>query len=306
MERSALEGMRIGVFGKGGAGKSTVVAFLAAALREAGHPVLVLDADSTNHGLAAAMGMDREPDPLLDHFGGMVFSGGAVTCPVDDPTPLPGARVRLDGLPSHLVASNPEGVYLLVAGKLGLLGPGAGCDGPVAKIARDLRVVRDDPRSVTLVDFKAGFEDAARGALTSVDWALAVVDPTTAAPRMARHLATMVAEIRQGAVPATRHLETPGMVELADRLYREARVRGVLAVLNRVGTRATELALRRALEGSGAPIVAVFPEEPAAGEQWLIGQRLRSDPLLSAARTLAGRLERVARTVQLQPHGAEV
>lgn len=301
MQRKPLDGLRIGMFGKGGAGKSTVTVFLATALREAGYAVAVLDADSTNHGLAAALGMDREPDPLLDHFGGMVFSGGLVTCPVDDPTPLPGARVELDRLPARFVARSPEGVRLLVAGKLGSMGPGAGCDGPVAKIARDLRVTGLGPHPVTLVDFKAGFEDAARGSLTSVDWAIVAVDPTTAALHMARHLARMVAEIRRGTPPATRHLETPDLVELADRLFREARVHGVRAVLNRVSTEGTAAYLRSQLEGSGASVAAVFEEDPTVGEQWLRGEPLRSDRLRDAGRALAAELEAVATAAETVP-----
>ena len=51
---------------------------------------MILDADSTNLGMPGALGLTSEPEPLLDLFGGMAFSGGRVTCPVDDPTPLPG------------------------------------------------------------------------------------------------------------------------------------------------------------------------------------------------------------------------
>jgi CO dehydrogenase nickel-insertion accessory protein CooC1 len=140
MQDMPLSGLRLGFFGKGGAGKSTVTVLLARELHARGYSVLVLDADSTNVGLAAALGIGREPDWLLDYFGGMVFSGGAVTCPVDDPTPLPGATLSLEGLPARYVGTSPEGIRLLLAGKLGPLGPGAGCDGPIAKIARDLRV----------------------------------------------------------------------------------------------------------------------------------------------------------------------
>jgi CO dehydrogenase nickel-insertion accessory protein CooC1 len=293
VNRRPLDGLRIGVFGKGGSGKSTLTVFLAAALKEAGYPVVVLDADSTNHGLAAALGLDVEPRPLLDYFGGMVFSGGSVTCPVDDPTPLPGARLELAQLPAEYVGQNSDGIRLLVAGKLGALGPGAGCDGPVAKIARDLRVDGIGP-TVTVVDFKAGFEDAARGALTTVDQALVVVDPTTAAVRMARHLATMVDEIQRGVPPATRHLERTELVELANRLFKEARVRRVSSVLNRIGNPGTEAYLRGALEGSGAPVVAVFPEEPGIAEQWLRGQRLEEPHAADAARALICELEGVA------------
>ncbi|MEJ2504288.1 MAG: P-loop NTPase [Gemmatimonadota bacterium] len=305
MNGRPLDGERIGVFGKGGSGKSTVTVFLAAALAEAGYPVVVLDADSTNHGLAAALGMNEEPRPLLDYFGGMVFSGGSVTCPVDDPTLLPGARLESGQLPEAFIGRNATGVRLLVAGKLGALGPGAGCDGPVAKIARDLRV--DGVGStVTVVDFKAGFEDAARGTLTTVDQALVVVDPTTAAVGMARHLAAMVDAIRRGVPPATQHLERPELVQVANRLFQDARVRRVSSVLNRIGSPGAEAHLRGALAESGAPILAVFPEEPDIAEQWLRGERLEAPQAAEAARTLVCELEGVVPDWDANTRTAEV
>ena len=291
MQRKSLIGSRIGIFGKGGAGKSTVTVFLARALQELGYSVLVLDADSTNEGLAAALGAERDPDPLLEYFGGMVFSGGIVTCPVDDPTRLIGADVCMDVLPARFSARTSEGIHLVKAGKLGVLGPGAGCDGPVAKIARDLRVSGHGLRPVELVDYKAGFEDAARGALTAVDWAVVAVDPTPAAVRMAIDMTRMVSEIRQGVPPATRHLERAHLVQLAVALFREARIRGVRSVLNRVPLAATESFLRARLDGSGAPVAAVFGDESAVAEQWLRGAPLSSDLLATAARVLARDLE---------------
>ncbi|MEJ2215999.1 MAG: P-loop NTPase [Gemmatimonadota bacterium] len=295
MEPRDLAGLRLGVFGKGGAGKSTVTVFLARALQSLGYSVLVLDADSTNLGLASALGADRDPAPLLEYFGGMVFSGGMVTCPVDDPTPLAGAELWLEDLPRRYVGRTAAGVHVLSAGKLGALGPGAGCDGPVAKIARDLRVSGHGPNPVMLVDYKAGFEDAARGALTTLDWVIVVVDPTTAALQLARHMAGMVAEIRRGVPPATRHLDSSVLIEMATRLFREARIRGVLSVLNRVPTPGTEAYLRTALKGSGARVVGVFDEDAAIAEQWLRGAILESDALSGRGRALAGRLESFVR-----------
>jgi CO dehydrogenase nickel-insertion accessory protein CooC1 len=291
MTTQPLSGRRLGVFGKGGAGKSTLVVLLAQALRAQGYSILVLDADSTNAGLAEALGLAKEPEPLLNYFGGMVFSGGAVTCPVDDPTPLTGAAVSLAALPARYVGVSGDGTHLLVAGKLGALGPGAGCDGPVVKIARDLQVSDLGPGGVTVVDFKAGFEDSARGALTTLDWALAVVDPTLAAQRMAIHLQGMVAQMHAGVGPAVHHLEREELRELALRQYREARVRGVFAVLNRVPDPDTAQFLRRGLVPDGPPVIGILAEDPAIRKQWLHAERVHSARLGGAAADLIRALE---------------
>jgi CO dehydrogenase nickel-insertion accessory protein CooC1 len=297
MSPRPLSGLRLGVFGKGGAGKSTLVVLVAQVLRARGYSVAVLDADSTNAGLAEALGLATEPDPLLDYFGGTVFSGGLVTCPVDDPTPLPGAAVSLAALPARYVGVSGDGIHLLVAGKLGALGLGAGCDGPIVKIARDLKVGDIGPDGVTLVDFKAGFEDSARGALTTLDWALAVVDPTLAAQRMAIHLRRMVAQMHAGATPAVHHLERKELQELALRLYREARVRGVLAILNRVPDPDTAQYLRRGLEHEGPPVIGILAEDPAIRGQWLRAERVHSARLANAVSDLMRALEAVTEEV---------
>ncbi len=266
-----LDGMRYGIVGKGGAGKSTITLLIAKALRRRDYDVCILDADSTNVGFDKILGLPTPPASLIDFFGGMVFSGGSVTCPVDDPTPLPNSELSLDTIPDEYYAQNRDGITLLTAGKIGDLGPGAGCDGPINKIARDVSLLRDGMKPVTLVDFKAGFEDSARGAITSLDWVLTVVDPTHAAIQMAIQMKNMVGQLKAGAPPATQHLESPELVQLAEKLFRETAVSDVLAILNRIrDTEMDEYIRGKLLEGGVETIGSIY-DDPNVATSWLKG-----------------------------------
>jgi CO dehydrogenase maturation factor len=265
-----LSGTRIGIFGKGGSGKSTITVLLARTLRDRGYHVCLLDADSTNIGLAKALGFENSPMPLMDFFGGMVFSGGVVTCPVDDPTPLAGAEVNLETLPDRYFVQD-NGITLLIAGKIGDQGPGAGCDGPVSKIARDLRIHSREEPTVMLIDFKAGFEDSARGAITSLDWAFVVVDPTLAAIEMANDMQNMVNRMKAMELPATMHLENTELVAIANRLFTEAKIKDVFFVLNKIQDPEMEIYLRKELLMRGIEPLGTIIEDPSVSIAWLKG-----------------------------------
>ena len=292
-DHAIMAGKRIGIVGKGGSGKSTLTILLASELRIRGYKVCILDADSTNIGIHQALGIPNPPSSLIDYFGGMVFSGGSVTCPVDDPTPLLGAEISLDQLPHEYMIRNPEGIILLSAGKIGDLGPGAGCDGPINKIARDLRIRTEGTPPVTLVDFKAGFEDAARGAITGLDLVIVVVDPTNAAIQMAIHMKAMVNQMKAGNPPATEHLEDPELVKLAQSIFRESKVRDVVAVLNKVRDEEMEQYLRRELQAAGVRVIGVINEDPSVTITWLRGTRLEGDDLRRETERVVDALEEV-------------
>jgi CO dehydrogenase maturation factor len=267
-----LNGKRIGIFGKGGCGKSTVAVLLAIALKNVGYDVCLIDADSTDVGLWKALGAEKDPAPLLDYYGGMVFSGGLVTCPVDDPTPLEDAQISVDELPDAYHGNTPGGIHLFIAGKMGDKGPGAGCDGPIAKIARDFKPHYANESPVTLVDYKAGFEDSARGNIISLDWIIVVVDPTSAAIQMAIDMRNMVDQLKAGGLPATAHLEHPDLVELVNQLYREARVEGVLFILNKVRDEETERYIRNKLAEHGIEPIGTIRDDPSLSMAWLKGE----------------------------------
>jgi CO dehydrogenase nickel-insertion accessory protein CooC1 len=289
-----LSGKRIGIVGKGGAGKSTTTILLAKVLRKRGYEVCILDADSTNVGLYRALNLDRPPKSLIEYFGGMVFSGGMVTCPVDDPTPLPGAELALNSLTEEYYVRNPDGIILLAAGKIGDMGPGAGCDGPINKIARDMKVKLSGAAPVTLVDFKAGFEDSARGAITSLDWVVVVVDPTNAAIQMAIHMKKMVEQIRAGMPPATNHLEDPALAESARKIFRDAKIRDAMVILNQVRDAKMEAYLRKKLSAGGIEPIGSISEDTSLTTIWLEGNPLDAAELCKQAEHIVSVLEEAA------------
>lgn len=268
-----LADMKIGLFGKGGSGKSTVTVLLAQTLQDRGYRVTVLDADSTNIGLSSALGIDVAPTPLMEYFGGAVFQGGAVSCPVDDPSRLAGAEIRWEDLPGNYCSRSPRGIRYLIAGKIADQGPGAGCDGPVAKIARDISLEPGGATpNVMLIDFKAGFEDSARGVITGIDWGVIVVDPTTASVHMADDMKLMLEDLRAGVPPATEHLDDVESADLMKELFRDATIRGLSFVLNRVDSEETEAYLRQALAQFGIEPAAVVPVVPDIAAAWLRGE----------------------------------
>ncbi len=278
MSDHTLAGTRIGIFGKGGAGKSTVTVLLAKSLRTRSYQVCVMDADSTNVGLDRVLGVSSRPASLIKLFGGTVFRGGRVSCPVDDPTLLPGASLSQEQIPKEYRGTTPEGILYLVAGKIGEEGPGSGCDGPISKIVRDVRIVSRNEPYVTLIDFKAGFEDVARGVIASLSQVLVVVDPTNAALQMALDMKRTVQLMKSGVLPATRHLQSSVLVELANRHFEGTALSAFLVILNRIREPRVEKKLTERLRANGIEPIATIPEYSSIADAWLDGVPLRASP----------------------------
>jgi CO dehydrogenase maturation factor len=186
------------VCGKGGSGKSTVVALMATILQRKAYEVMVLDGDASNpEGLIRllfGLGVEGEPKPLIEFFGGI----DVVTCPVDDPSPL--TRINDSApVPEHRIDLFREiaaeyylqkgSTTLLQAGKIETYGQG--CDGPLEKVVRDFMVEGD---AVNLIDMKAGIEHFGRKIPDRMDVILGVLDYTLESVSIAKRIAEFCQE----------------------------------------------------------------------------------------------------------------
>ncbi|MEJ2007328.1 MAG: adenylyl-sulfate kinase [Acidobacteriota bacterium] len=221
---SPLRGKRILVCGKGGSGKSTVVALMTKILERKGYEVLVLDGDASNpEGLVRLMfglGVEGGPKPLIEFFGGV----DAVTCPVDDPSPLtrvndpdpvPERRIALFKELSAEYFLQKDSTTLLQVGKIKTYGQG--CDGPLEKVVRDFMVVGD---AVNLIDMKAGIEHFGRRIPDRMDVVLGVLDYTLESVSIAKRMAEFC---------------------------QEAGIRNLWLILNKIGSQEVESLLKEKL-----------------------------------------------------------
>jgi CO dehydrogenase maturation factor len=163
--------MKISVCGKGGGGKSTVVALLANEARARGYRVLVVDSDESNSGLFRMLGFDHPPVPLMELVGGKK----SLQQKMGQPSVLAESRIVLNDLPPQYLVQK-DGLTLVGIGKI--MQSLEGCACPMGVLSREflkkLALAKDE---LAIVDMEAGVEHFGRGVETSIDSVLVVVEP---------------------------------------------------------------------------------------------------------------------------------
>jgi len=149
------------VCGKGGSGKSSVSILMARTLSKE-YQVYLIDSDESNALLPKMLGC-KPPKPIVEYLGGRnsIFEKGEVN--IVNALAEAGKGIVLKDLPERYVSTSPEGIKLIVIGKL-------------------------EKDEIVLVDTDAGIEHVGRGVEEGTDAILAVVDPTAESLALAKAL----------------------------------------------------------------------------------------------------------------------
>ena len=157
--------MKVGIVGKGGAGKTTTSALLAEAYAAQGRRVVAIDTDS-NPNLGISLGFSLEETEAVPVLPRSVMVG-------------PKGDVTAEELIDEYGRQTPAGPTLLSAIRVTEAGGGCTCGGHYT-VRTLLSDALEGHADVTLIDMEAGLEHLSRsgGTLAYADVLLVVMEPT--------------------------------------------------------------------------------------------------------------------------------
>ena len=180
--------MKIAISGKGGVGKTTIMALLANRFRENGKEVLVIDADPSPH-MAQTIGI-KDVDkvrPIADMTKLLAERSGKTPG-----SPFYQINPMVDDLLQKFMIEQ-DGIRLMVLGAIQTAEGGCACpENTVLK--RMLTKLLLSPTQVVLLDMEAGVEHLGRGTIAGVDHLLIVVIPSKSSIRTAKKIHKLAAD----------------------------------------------------------------------------------------------------------------
>ena len=165
--------MKIAVTGKGGVGKTTIIALIGRVLRDRSNSVLFIDADP-DMNLATVLGIppDRRITPIIELQELIAERTGVKK---NQPAPLFKMNPKVDDIPDQY-AIEYKGFKLMVMGTIQKGGGGCACpENAFLKTLLNYMVITS--KEWVLLDMEAGIEHLGRGTAIGVDHMIIVVEP---------------------------------------------------------------------------------------------------------------------------------
>jgi CO dehydrogenase nickel-insertion accessory protein CooC1 len=107
---------------------------------------------------------------------------------------------------------------------------------------------------------------------------------------MAANMRDMVQQIRADTLPATAHLENSELINLANLVFTDAKIKDVFFVLNKVQNAEIEDYLRQKLLEHEITPLGVIHEDPTIPVAWLKGRPLKASVVKGESRLILDKL----------------
>ncbi len=182
--------MKIAISGKGGVGKTTIMAFLARELRRKQKGVLIIDADPSPH-MAATIGIeDMEKAKPIAEMTTLLSERAGKTAG----SPFYNLNPEVNDLLRDFMIEK-DGIRLMVLGAVQTAEGGCACpeNHLLRKMLKKMLLNADE---TVLIDMEAGVEHLGRGTIAGADHLLIVVIPSRSSIRTALKIKKMAEDVQ--------------------------------------------------------------------------------------------------------------